>query len=239
VVIAIISILAGLLLPALGRAMHTAKLITCTSNLKQMGVSCHTYASDYDGWYPYRGEADASVQRIEPHHLTRFWRDDRPVLRGHFEIDTQMVCPLSPLDSTISLDKSTAATATHSSYSMWFGYQMTTRVNSTGMMRVGNRPVYGGYRYNLLASDLEWHYSTINQMLTAHPDDDGFLQHLVQVGGHTASWWFRIGSPMMRGNMDRNFLRDDGSAFTLGNLTLLDTRLTYINSSKRYIPAAQ
>ncbi len=48
VVIAIIAILAGMLLPALGRAREQARRVNCISNLKQIGTSLHMYASDYN-----------------------------------------------------------------------------------------------------------------------------------------------------------------------------------------------
>lgn len=52
VVIAIIAILAGLLLPALKQAKDKAKDISCVSNLKQIGLAFHEFASDYKGIFP-------------------------------------------------------------------------------------------------------------------------------------------------------------------------------------------
>ncbi|MBI2432752.1 MAG: prepilin-type N-terminal cleavage/methylation domain-containing protein [Candidatus Hydrogenedentes bacterium] len=53
VVVAIIALLAGLLLPALGRARESARIATCASNVKQMGTVFQVYADENNGrWVP-------------------------------------------------------------------------------------------------------------------------------------------------------------------------------------------
>lgn len=51
VVIVIIAILAALLLPALNQARIKARRTTCINNLKQFGILCENYHSDYDQYY--------------------------------------------------------------------------------------------------------------------------------------------------------------------------------------------
>lgn len=52
VVIAIIAILAGMLMPALGRAKVAAKSISSLNNLRQLGLGLQLYTVDYDGFFP-------------------------------------------------------------------------------------------------------------------------------------------------------------------------------------------
>lgn len=49
IVIAIIAILAALLLPALNQARERGKAITCTGNLRQIGLGLSAYAGDFAG----------------------------------------------------------------------------------------------------------------------------------------------------------------------------------------------
>ncbi|MCC7494371.1 MAG: DUF1559 domain-containing protein [Fimbriimonadaceae bacterium] len=52
VVIAIIAILAAILFPVFAKAREKARQSSCSSNVKQLSLGYHMYASDYDQRYP-------------------------------------------------------------------------------------------------------------------------------------------------------------------------------------------
>lgn len=62
VVISIISILAGMLLPALQRARDTAHQIHCLNNHRQVTLAMLQYADDNDGWWFWADDTESSVK---------------------------------------------------------------------------------------------------------------------------------------------------------------------------------
>jgi prepilin-type N-terminal cleavage/methylation domain-containing protein/prepilin-type processing-associated H-X9-DG protein len=54
VVIAIIAILAGMLLPVLGRAKESGRRISCLNNLRQLGLAVKMYTGDANSQFPHR-----------------------------------------------------------------------------------------------------------------------------------------------------------------------------------------
>ena len=62
VVIAIIAILAGMLLPALGKAKESARSVVCKSNMRQITLGMMLYVDDNDDFYPWSGGVDRNLR---------------------------------------------------------------------------------------------------------------------------------------------------------------------------------
>jgi prepilin-type N-terminal cleavage/methylation domain-containing protein/prepilin-type processing-associated H-X9-DG protein len=65
VVVAIIAVLVGLLMPAVGRAREAGKQLTCTSNLRQWASATLMYANQESGWLPRRGQGAQPTSVID------------------------------------------------------------------------------------------------------------------------------------------------------------------------------
>lgn len=69
VVIAIIALLVAILLPALSRARHLAKLAIDSSNIRQLRIAFESYATDRGGRFPMTPDGNAQWGGTELHEL--------------------------------------------------------------------------------------------------------------------------------------------------------------------------
>ena len=103
VVIAIIAILAGMLLPALGRAKRRGQAAVCTSNLKQMGLGFFMYLNDTGKTFPVA------------YTPQQFWM---AVLRtNNVPSDKIRLCPTAPVPANRTPTGEAVGTAT----AAWYG----------------------------------------------------------------------------------------------------------------------
>jgi len=65
VAVAVISVMASILLPVLGRARATAHSVECCSNLRQWGMALLMYTNDYEGYIPRRGQGSRELTKID------------------------------------------------------------------------------------------------------------------------------------------------------------------------------
>ena len=90
VVVAVISLLMALLLPALSKTKDSAKGISCVNNLKQIILQANCYANDYNGYIPI------------PHDGVSGWHIVL-VNGGYLRLDGSLRCPsYNPRDLRIS-----------------------------------------------------------------------------------------------------------------------------------------
>lgn len=82
VVITIITILAGLLLPALGKARDAARNITCVSNMKQLGVAQMEYGGDYANYMPASHNIDPT--EWDSQDVNGYWEYRWETTVGHY-----------------------------------------------------------------------------------------------------------------------------------------------------------
>ena len=63
-VIAIIALLIGILLPALGKARVSARKLVSLSNMRQLGTAVSLYANDEDDWLPSPGYTSSNAKPV-------------------------------------------------------------------------------------------------------------------------------------------------------------------------------
>ncbi|MDY7009764.1 MAG: type II secretion system protein [Planctomycetota bacterium] len=72
VVVAIIALLVSILLPTLGRAKEQARIVSCMSNLRSLGLSYVFYTNENNDWYPgsagYGGDPPTWDDRLWPYY---------------------------------------------------------------------------------------------------------------------------------------------------------------------------
>lgn len=103
-VVAVVSVLMAVLLPAIGKARGTVRSSTCLARLRQWGLGTHLYASDAMGWLPADGAPNGwstanawyadlpPMLGMPPYHAEGAWRTNATAALGH----PLWFCPSNP-----------------------------------------------------------------------------------------------------------------------------------------------
>ncbi len=189
VVVAIIAVLAGLLLPAIGLVREQARFLVCKNNLRQLGIAAIGYTTDNEGQLPvWRGRNNDDWDIPEADHWT-FTLADRlgyawqyPDLTGDNKAAKVFRCPL---------DGGIEGRWMHRGYASqgyWVSYTIngSVRVGSSASRTISSiRPATG--------------YVLFMDMAARAPWGEGFI------GGANSDWWNNIAF--------RHLTNKDGATF--------------------------
>jgi prepilin-type N-terminal cleavage/methylation domain-containing protein len=249
VVVTIIVVLLSLLTPALDRALYETEMAVCMAQHGGIAKGAATYAMGYRRFYPYRPTMQnegGQFERVSSGLVQGFVNDDRPALRQFMGIK-MLQCPLNEV---VDYDTTRTDVWVLPSTLLWFGGRGMvdqTDVRHRPIKKVGDRLGWSGsthpsalwdendsnevkrWRFDYLTSETDWCRNR-EQVRTAHPDDNGFLQPEVKdhesvflvVLGVRSRWVSYNADPAGRGRISQNFGRADGSARRLDDLEIHD-----------------
>ncbi len=239
VVIAIIAILAGMLLPALGKARERARAAACYSNLKQCGTFYMLYADSYDDYIvPNCDQGDAwSNTWVGPWVAmlgqggiikTSEWEGFNSSLSATTE-EKAVYCPALPPPSDAVSGKKVNV---RFSYGSSHYYQTSVdEGNHSTILRMSN-PVPVGRRgsWNNVPSE----YMLLTDSVRAKPNTSSLVGWQWPIGNASGASYYAI---HIRHAKKANFLFADGHVGTFGKDYIIGTTNGKYNIAGQFAPS--
>jgi prepilin-type N-terminal cleavage/methylation domain-containing protein len=195
VVISIISVLIGMLLPAVQKAREAAARISCANNLKQIGLAMHNYAGDFERFPPSRpGEGLATwaviiLPYMEQSNLYNQWNIGLPYFQQNNVARMSPVksyfCPsrrsaADPPTTSISGDYPSSATSTNIPGALG-DYAVVIDPSGTDEPSVTTPNLSGSFQLGLGYSLLSFTDGLSNTLLVGEKQ--------VPIGDSGVGWW--------------------------------------------------
>ena len=240
IVITIFLILVALLLPVIYKVKKKSQNTLCVSNLRQSSMAILSYASNSNTFYPRRS-VDSSYWSAR-NNIRYNNSDDRYLLEEYIDDWRVMNCSFTEPD--LKAIENSNAPVIQLSYEMYFGSYIRTTEAKSGLLKVGDVSTYSNNEFSILMTDQDL-VRKGQYWRSSHPDySPEVLTYRSVNDSELLCVRWRIANGRVRSLIDRNFLREDGSVFSMTEILPEDERLvelshtsTKINNDKVYLPA--
>lgn len=178
VVIAIIAILAAILMPALNKARLAAVRSDCLNQLRQIGIALHTYAGDYDGYFPSKDHIHNSYTAWRELSQSTLSQPGLLMVNGYAPFEL-MWCPSTVIRDHSYYQYKESANRVKNGLTTWLKGGYAFRKEGTGSWITknnGNCTICPGRDLELATRPVVWDFAdTLNpwdagRNMTPHPD---------------------------------------------------------------------
>ncbi|BCW95149.1 MAG: DUF1559 domain-containing protein [Fimbriimonadales bacterium] len=190
VVIAIIAILAAILFPVFAQARESARLTTCTSNARQIGLGMMMYADDFDEVLPPRRDESAptcQAQIWQPGGTdtwTVYTRNWKHLVNAYIKNTDLYRCPTNPA-ARIADEQASCANTTEPRFMRgYFYYHAFFRVGGAP----GSSEWWAGRGYGLRHIESPANALIVAESKDVYPDYGPWMSFFANWGAIGANW---------------------------------------------------